>query len=265
MTTLSILGAAGRMGRMLVTCAAERPGARVAAAVEQPNHPALGQDAGTLAGLPALGVAVTDAWQGRDVATVVVDFTFHDATAANLQNAIAHNQAVVLGTTGHTDAENALILDAAKKIPIVRAANFSLGVNLLLDLVRRAASALDPAYDVEIIETHHRLKKDAPSGTALALAQSVAEGRRVNLNDVATYGRRGIVGERPVGGIGVHAVRGGDVVGDHTVLFAALGERVEITHKASSRDCFAGGALRAALWLDGKPAGLYDMRDVLKG
>ena len=264
MTTLAILGAAGRMGRMLVRCAAEIPGARVTAAIEQPGHAMLGQDAGTLAGLPASGLLLTDAWPGRETAAAVVDFTFHAATAANLRNAVANKQAVVLGTTGHSDAEKSIIRDAANHIPIVYAANFSFGVNLLLDLVQRAAAALDPAYDVEIIETHHRLKKDAPSGTALALAQSVANGRRGNLNDLATYGRHGIVGERPAGEIGIHAVRGGDVVGDHTVLFAALGERVEITHKASSRDCFANGALRAALWVSGKEAGLYDMRDVIR-
>ena len=265
MTTLAILGAAGRMGRMLIQCAADNPGVRVTAAVEQPVHLSLGQDAGILAGLPALGVLISDKWPSRETASVAIDFTFHAATAANLQNAIAQKQAYVLGTTGHTDAEKALIRDAAKHIPIVQAANFSLGVNLLLDLVQRAAAALDSRYDVEILETHHRLKKDAPSGTALALAQSVAQGRRGNLNDLATYGRRGIVGERPAGEIGIHAIRGGDVVGDHTVLFAANGERVEITHKASSRDCFANGALRAAQWLEGKPAGLYDMRDVIKG
>ena len=265
MTSLAILGAAGRMGRMLIKCAAEIPGVRVTAAVEQPGHPALGQDTGTLAAIPALNVPITDTWPNRATAAIIIDFTFHAATAANLQNAIVHNQGVILGTTGHGDDEKALIRDAAKKIPVVYAANFSLGVNLLLDLVQRAAAALDTSYDVEIIEAHHRLKKDAPSGTALALAQSVADGRRGNLKDLATYGRHGIVGERPAGEIGIHAVRGGDIVGDHTVLFAALGERVEITHKASSRDCFANGALRAAMWLNGKPAGLYDMRDVIKG
>ena len=266
MTSISILGAAGRMGRMLVKCAAEIPGVRVTSAVEQPGHPALGQDAGTLAGLlPASGVALTDAWPSAATASVIIDFTFHAATAANLRNAVANKQAVVLGTTGHSEAEKAVIHDAAQHIPIVYAANFSLGVNLLLDLVQRAAAALDPAYDVEILETHHRMKKDAPSGTALALAQAVALGRGVNLNDVATYGRHGIVGERPSGEVAIHAIRGGDVVGDHTVLFAALGERVEITHKASSRDCFANGALRAAAWAHGKEAGLYDMRDVIKG
>lgn len=263
MTNLAILGAAGRMGRMLIKCAADIPGVRVSAAIEQPGHPQLGQDAGLLAGLPALNIPLAAEWPDAETAHVVVDFTFHAATANHLRNAATNNQGLILGTTGHTDDEKSLIHHAAREIPIVYAANFSFGVNLLLDLVQRAAAALDTTYDAEIIELHHRLKKDAPSGTALSLAQSVADGRGVLLNDVANYGRHGIVGERPVGEISLHAVRGGDIVGDHTVLFAALGERIEITHKASSRECFATGALRAAQWLQNKPAGLYTMRHVL--
>ena len=263
MTSISILGAAGRMGRMLIKCAAELPGVRVTAAIEQPIHLSLGQDAGILAGISSLGVPLTDRWPSAQTASVIIDFTFHAATAANLQNAIANNQAVVLGTTGHTDDEKALIRDAAKKIPIVYAANFSLGVNLLLDLVKRAAAALDANYDVEIIEAHHRLKKDAPSGTALALAQSVAEGRRGNLKDLATYGRNGIVGERPAGEIGIHAVRGGTIVGDHDVIFAGHDEVLTISHNAHSREVFAVGAVKAAEFIVGKRPGLYGMRELI--
>jgi 4-hydroxy-tetrahydrodipicolinate reductase len=162
-----------------------------------------------------------------------------------------------------TDEELAAVDAAAKEIPICFAPNFSLGVNLLLELVRRAASVLDESYDAEIVEMHHRHKKDAPSGTALGLAQALAQGRGVKLDDVACYGRHGIVGERPAGEIGVHAVRGGSVVGDHTVMFAADEERVEITHKAASRAAFAKGALKASKWLEGRAPGLYNMRHVL--
>jgi 4-hydroxy-tetrahydrodipicolinate reductase len=261
MTTIAILGAAGRMGQMLIRCAARLPELRVTGVCERAGHPALGQDAGQIAGIGALGVSLADTWPAD--ADVVIDFTFHTAVAANLDCALARRQAVVLGTTGLSDDEKQRVADAAKVIPIVWAPNFSLGVNLLLDLVRRAATVLGPAYDAEIVEMHHRLKKDAPSGTALGLAEALAAGRGVDLKAVATYGREGIVGERPRGEIGIHAVRGGDVIGDHTVLFATDGERVEITHKATSREAFANGALHAALWLRGKPAGLYSMRDVL--
>lgn len=261
MTTIAILGAAGRMGQMLLRCSKHFPDLRIIAACEQAGHAALGQNAGLLAGAGDLGVSLSDQWPGE--ADAVIDFTFHTAVTAHLRQAVDYRQAVVLGTTGLSDDEKRHVTDAAKIIPIVRAPNFSLGVNLLLDLVRRAATVLGPAYDAEIIEMHHRLKKDAPSGTALGLAEALAAGRNVNLKHVATYGREGITGERPRGEIGIHALRGGDVVGDHTVMFAGDGERIELTHKASSREAFANGALHAAVWLQGKPAGLYTMRDVL--
>ncbi len=261
MTTLAILGAAGRMGQMLLRCSTRFPELRVVGACEQAGHPSIGQDAGLLAGAGTLGVAITDAWPAE--AEAVIDFTFHTAVTANLARAVANRQAVVLGTTGLSDEEKGRVADAARAVPIVWAPNFSLGVNLLLDLVRRAAAVLGPAYDAEIIEMHHRLKKDAPSGTALGLAEALAAGRGVDLKAVATYGREGITGERPRGEIGIHALRGGDVVGDHTVMFASDGERVELTHKATSRESFANGALHAAAWLAGKPAGLYSMRNVL--
>jgi 4-hydroxy-tetrahydrodipicolinate reductase len=262
MTRISILGAAGRMGQSLLRCAARFEDIKVTAAVEAAGHPSLGQDAGLLAGAGLLGVAITTAERAAP-ADVVIDFTWHAAVPGNLEHAVAAGQACVLGTTGLSEAERQAVTAAAARIAIVQAPNMSLGVNLLLDLVRRAAAALDPAYDVEIVEMHHRLKKDAPSGTALGLAEAVAAGRGVDLKDVSSFGRPAFVPERPRGQIGLHAVRGGDVVGDHVVYFAADGERIEIAHRATSRDAFARGALLAARWLRGRPAGRYTMREVL--
>lgn len=262
--SVSILGAGGRMGRMLVATATQM-GLRVVAAVEQSGSPFLGQDAGTLAAIGPLGVTVTDADHAAP-ADIVIDFTFHAAVPANLEKAIANGaKGYVLGTTGLSDEEKACVKTASAKLPVVWAPNMSLGVNLLFDLVRRAAAALDESYDIEIVEMHHRHKKDAPSGTAIGLAEAAAAGRQKHLDDIAVYGRHGIVGERPAGEIAIHALRGGDVVGDHTVIFAADGERVEITHKASSRGAFAKGAILAARWLGARnlsPA-VYSMRDVL--
>ncbi len=262
--TLTILGAAGRMGRMLVAAATRTPGLRVVAAVEQNGNPEIGNDAGLLAGVGALGVPVTDA-ASAPPADIVVDFTFHTAAPGNLANAIAKGaKGYVLGTTGLSPEERAAVESAATKIPVVWAPNFSLGVNLLFDLVQRAAAILDSSYDIEIVEMHHKHKKDAPSGTALGLAEAAAKGRAANLADTAVYGRHGIVGERPAGQIAIHALRGGDVVGDHTVIFAADGERVELAHKASSRSSFANGAMTAAKWLaEGRAPAIYSMRDVL--
>ena len=261
MTHIAILGAAGRMGQALIRCAPRLPELQVVAALENAGHAALGQDAGLQAGIGAIQVPITAG--ASSSAEVVIDFTFHTAVIANLDAAVAAKQAVVLGTTGLTEAEQAAVHNAATQVPIVWAANMSLGVNVLLDLVRRAAAILGPDYDAEIVEMHHHFKKDAPSGTALALAESLAKGRGVALKDVICHGREGMVGERPRGQIGMHALRGGDVVGDHTVMFACEGERVEITHRASSREAFAMGALKAALWLHGKKPGLYNMRNVL--
>jgi len=261
MTKVAILGAAGRMGQALIRCSQRQPGITVVAAFETEGHAAIGQDAGLFAGVGPIKLPITA--PKKNDADVVIDFTFHTAVIANLAAAVAARQAYVLGTTGLTDAEQAAVNHAAQTIPIVWAPNMSLGVNLLLDLVRRAATTLGPEYDAEIVEMHHHFKKDAPSGTALGLANALATGRGVNLKDVACYGREGMTGERPSGQIGIHAVRGGDVVGDHIVMFATDGERVEITHRASSRECFANGALKAAAWLHGRKPGLYNMRNVL--
>lgn len=250
---LAILGGAGRMGQHLLACA-KTLGLNVVAVTEAPQNPLIGKPATS-------GLFYQSTWPVA--ADTVIDFTFHTCVKENLSHAVRYHQAYVLGTTGLTDEELAAVDAAAKEIPICFAPNFSLGVNLLLELVKRAASVLDESYDIELVEMHHRLKKDAPSGTALGLAQAAADGRQVALDQVACYGRHGIVGERPVGEIGIHALRGGSVVGDHTVLFAADEERVELTHKASSRAVFAKGALKAAAWLQGKPAGRYTMRHVL--
>jgi 4-hydroxy-tetrahydrodipicolinate reductase len=261
---VGIVGAAGRMGRMLVAEVARTPGLVVVAASEAPGSPALGQDAGTLAGLDALGVAVTaDASALVERSDVVLDFTVPAASERLAALIAARGTAWVVGTTGLSPAQEAAIAAAAKKAAVVRAANFSLGVNLLLGLVERAARALDPAWDIEIVEMHHRHKVDAPSGTALALGHAAAKGRDVKLDAVAERGRDGVTGARKGGAIGFAALRGGDVAGEHTVVFAAEGERVELGHKATTRAIFARGAVRAALWTKGRAPGLYAMTDVL--
>lgn len=239
---VAILGAAGRMGRMLVKLAEADANLEVVAKVDVVD----GYDTTWPAGTEA-----------------VVDFSFHAAVAPNVEKAASEGVAYVIGTTGLTAEEQARVDACIGKIPLVQAANYSLGVNLLLALVRQAAAVLGPQYDIEVVEMHHKHKKDAPSGTALMLANAAAEGRAVKLDDVACYGRRGLVGERPEGEIALHALRGGSVVGDHTVMFAGDLERVEITHKAQSREAFAAGALRAALWAVGRKPGKYDMRNVL--
>jgi len=254
---IAILGAAGRMGQHLLRCASKIQGCDIVAAVERADHPIIGTPVKEL----PFRLDYTSGWP--TAAEAVIDFTFHTCVPSNFTNARANGQAVVLGTTGLSDAEKQGVSEAALQIPVVWAANMSLGVNLLLELVKRAASVLDATYDIEIVEAHHRLKKDAPSGTALMLAEAAAAGRQVDLKTVACYGREGIVGERPIGEIGIHAIRGGAIVGDHTVSFISDEECVEITHKAGSREAFATGALRAALWLAGRKPGIYTMRHVL--
>ena len=262
---IAILGAAGRMGQNLLRCASKFDCCTIVAATERSGHPVIGSSVKSVSGIRVEAIpdslCYTDDWPSK--AETVIDFTFHTAVAENLANATANGQAYVLGTTGLTDQEKQAVASAAKKIPIVWAPNMSLGVNLMLELVRRSASILGPDYDAEIVEMHHRLKKDAPSGTALGLAEALAEGRGVNLKDVVCYGREGMPGERPRGEIGIHALRGGSVVGDHTVMFVADEERIEIIHRANSREAFATGALRAALWLKDRKPGIYSMRHVL--
>ena len=267
-TTLLLMGAAGRMGQALARLVAARavPGLELAAAVDRPGAPLAGQDAGAAAGARPLGVRISGDLDAALAARpgVAVDFSFHAASAAAAPKIAAAGIPWVVGTTGLDDAEQAAVARAAEKIPVVLSANMSLGVNLLFVLVEQAARALKGrGYDCEIVERHHRRKKDAPSGTALFLGEAAARGYGWNLPDVAVDGRSGLVGERPEKEIGFHAVRGGDLVGDHAVLFAADGECVELSHRATSRDTLALGALRAAAWLPGRAPGLYGMRDVL--
>ena len=263
MLKLTILGAAGRMGQSLIRAAASQQDLSLVAAAERPDHPALGVDAGTCAGIAPLGLKIAPL-TAAVASDVVIDFTFHAAVPQNLAHALSTRQAYILGTTGLTPDEEAAVNAAATQIPIVWAPNMSLGVNLLLALVEQAATALrDKGFDIEIVERHHRRKKDAPSGTALALGAAAAAGAGLDLTQAGVHGRSGLTGERPERQIGFHAVRGGDIVGDHTVLFAADGECLELGHRATSRDAFALGALRAAAWVAGRGPGLYSMRDVL--
>jgi 4-hydroxy-tetrahydrodipicolinate reductase len=261
---IGVLGAAGRMGQMLVRQIAETDGAVLAAACDRPGHAAIGRDAGQLAGLETLGIAIgADPAALFQASEVVIDFTSPDATASYADLAAKSGTALVIGTTGLKPEHIAAIDRAAHKIVIVQAANFSAGVTLLTALTEQVARTLGPVYDIEILEMHHRHKVDAPSGTALALGAAAAKGRGLALEQSAIRGRDGITGERAIGPIGFAALRGGDVAGDHSVIFAGPGERLELVHKASGRQVFAAGAVQAALWTAGKPAGRYDMRAVL--
>jgi 4-hydroxy-tetrahydrodipicolinate reductase len=262
---IGILGSAGRMGRALLNEVMETEGCTLAGGTEMPGHPALGQDLGALAGKDDIGLALSDDASALIAASdAVIEFSSIDATVRHVGLSAESGTAHVIGTTGLDDQAHAQIVNAAARTRLVWAANMSLGVNLLLGLTERVAKSLGPeAFDIEIVETHHRHKIDAPSGTALALGEAAARGRGVALADVADRGRDGITGARKTGAIGFAALRGGDVVGDHTVTFAGLGERIELTHKAADRRIYARGAVHAARWLDGREAGLYDMNDVL--
>ncbi|TDQ82097.1 dihydrodipicolinate reductase [Dongia mobilis] len=261
---VGIAGCAGRMGQMLLKTLAAVPGVLVVGGSERKGSPALGMDLGALAGTEPFGITVgDDASALFEAADVVIDFTNPAATAQHAGFAARTGTAHVIGTTGLDADQLAAIGRAAQKAPIVMASNMSLGVNLLEQVVEQIARILDPDWDIEIVEMHHRHKVDAPSGTALTLGEAAARGRGVPLRRVARRARDGHVGARVKGEIGFQALRGGDVVGDHTVMFAADGERVEITHKASSREIFARGAVKAVLWAAGKGPGLYSMKDVL--
>ncbi|MDX1451381.1 MAG: 4-hydroxy-tetrahydrodipicolinate reductase [Oleiphilaceae bacterium] len=264
MTRIAVTGAIGRMGKMLIAATADNNDAQLSAAIVLPDSSVIGADAGELAGLGKNGVKVVG--QLAEVINdfdVLIDFTAPDATLENARLCAEHGKGLVVGTTGFTPEQEEALLATTSQLAMCKAANFSTGVNVCLNLLRRAAEALGEGYDVEIVEAHHRHKVDAPSGTALAMGQSVADALGRDLRSVAVYGREGQTGARDSDTIGFATVRGGDVVGDHTVMFMADGERVEITHKASSRMAFANGAVRAAVWLASQAPGLYDMRDVL--
>ncbi|MGH7276395.1 MAG: 4-hydroxy-tetrahydrodipicolinate reductase [Candidatus Rokuibacteriota bacterium] len=259
-----VAGAAGRMGNRIVACLRDVPELRLAAALEAPGHGALGRDAGELAGVGRVGVAV-----GADPAAaitrdrVLVEFSVPEASLEHLRLVARQGARAVIGTTGFTPAHRAEIGELARRAAILVSPNMSVAVNLAFKLLGTMAKALGDEYDVEITETHHRFKKDAPSGTALRMAEIVAEALGRDLGQTAVYGRQGLPGERTKHEIGILSVRSGDVVGEHTVSFGALGERLELIHKAHSRDTFARGALRAARWVAGRPPGLYSMQDVL--
>ena len=264
MLRVAVVGAAGRMGKTLIEAVRMVPALQLTAAIDRPESSLIGADVGELAGLGRIEVnLVGDLSAVVDEFDVLIDFTHPSVTLENLAVCRQAGKAMVIGTTGFTEDERQQLARAAKDIPIVFAANFSVGVNLCLKLLDTAARVLGDDADIEIIEAHHRHKVDAPSGTALRMGEVVAAALGRNLAEVAVYGREGQTGARERETIGFATVRAGDVVGDHTVLFAAEGERVEITHKASSRMTFAKGAVRSVQWLKDKPAGLYDMQDVL--
>lgn len=260
---LVILGAAGRMGRALIRGAQAEPDMRLVGAIERVDHGAIGQDAGLLAGSDPLGVAVTDNLALLPKRAIWIDFTNPDATRAHIAQAQGHAAGVVIGTTGLGGADDTAIRRLAELIPVLQAANFSLGITILQSVVERVAAALGPEADIEIVEMHHRAKRDAPSGTALALGQAAARGRGVRLEDVAERGRDGLDAVRREGAIGFASLRGGDVVGDHSVIFALAGERIELTHRAGDRDLFAIGALKAAHWIAGRAPGRYVLADLV--
>lgn len=263
---IGILGAGGRMGQMLVQeiLSGRHEGAVLSSACDRDDSWALGQDIGSALGLGPSGVTVTaDKNACFDAADVLIDFSAPEATMEHAQLAYATGRALVVGTTGLSDVQDATLTTAAERAPVLHAANMSVGVNVLLALIEQAAKILDHNYDIEIFEAHHRHKIDAPSGTALAMAQTAAAARGIRLESALIPGRYGNTGARVPGSIGMSVFRGGDVVGDHTMTFAGTGERLELTHKASDRALFARGAVRAALWLKGQSNGRYTMRDVL--
>lgn len=262
MNKIAIVGSSGRMGRSLLSAVFDAPDLELHAALEREGSPFVGKDAGDLVGATC-GISISGDIGSAAGADVLIDFTRPEATLAHVDFCRKKRVNMVIGTTGLSQEEKSLLADAADDIAIVFAPNMSVGVNLAFKLLEVAASVLGDDYDVEIVEAHHRHKVDAPSGTALKMGEIVAEALGRNLSECAVYGREGVTGERASSTIGFATVRGGDIVGDHTVLFAGTGERIEITHKASSRATFAGGAMRAARFLRGRDAGLYDMRDVL--
>ena len=261
---VGVIGAGGRMGRMLIEAVQENPQTTLNAAIERQGSSLVGADAGEVAAIGRLDVQIVDDLKAviNDI-DVLIDFSLPDATEQNMQICAANKVAMVIGTTGFNEQQEQVLTEASKQIAIVYAGNYSTGVNLSLKLLGMAAKAFGSDADVEVIEAHHKHKIDAPSGTAYMMAEAVAEARGQNLKDVAVYGREGQTGERKAGSIGIHAIRGGEIIGDHTVMFIADGEVVEITHRARARMTFAAGAVRAATWVIKQQVGQYNMQDVL--
>ncbi|HAR76676.1 MAG TPA: 4-hydroxy-tetrahydrodipicolinate reductase [Psychrobacter sp.] len=261
---VGVIGAGGRMGRMLIEATQDNPQTTLSAAIERQGSSLVGADAGEVAAIGRLEIQIVDDLKAviSDI-DVLIDFSLPAATEQNMQVCAEHNVAMVIGTTGFNEQQEQVLATASEQIAIVYAGNYSTGVNLSLKLLGMAAKAFGIDADVEIIEAHHKHKIDAPSGTAYMMAEAVAEARGQNLKDVAVYGREGQTGAREAGTIGIHAIRGGEIIGDHTVMFIADGEVVEITHRARARMTFAAGAVRAATWIVQQPIGQYNMQDVL--
>lgn len=261
---VGIIGAGGRMGRLLIEAVANNPQTTLAAAIERNGSSLVGVDAGELVGLEKSGVALSDNLQDElSKIDVLIDFSLPDSTEKNVQLCAANKVAMVIGTTGLSEAQEEALNAACEKIPVVYAGNYSTGVNVSLKLIEMAAMAFGETADIEVIESHHKHKVDAPSGTAFMMANAAAEARGQNLKEVAVYGREGHTGERKPGSIGIHAIRGGEIIGDHSVMLIADGEMVEIKHHARERMTFAAGAVRAATWVIDQTPGRYDMQDVL--
>jgi 4-hydroxy-tetrahydrodipicolinate reductase len=264
MIKVIVAGAAGRMGCRLVSLIKDSTALMLAGALEGNDHPALGDDAAETAGAGRAGVPITD-----DLSTlmergeVVIDFSSPEATLEHMRIIVRHRRAIVIGTTGFSPPQLEELKSLAQQIPCVFSPNMSVGINLIYKVIAEMARTLGEDYDIEVIEAHHRLKKDAPSGTALKIAEVLARSVNRDLDQVGVFARKGLIGERTKGQIGVQTIRAGDIVGEHTILFGGMGERIEVTHRASSRDTFARGALRAARWVVRQPPGLYDMMDVL--
>jgi 4-hydroxy-tetrahydrodipicolinate reductase len=264
MIKIAVTGAAGRMGGRIITAVKEAEGLELAGAVERTGHDLIGEDAGRVAGCGTLDVSIVDSLEeALQNADVLIDFTFPEVTLANAEVCARLGKSLVVGSTGFTPEQRSQLEAFAKNIPVVLAPNMSVGVNLCFKILKDVAKTLGDAFDVEIVELHHNKKKDSPSGTAVRMGEVVAEALGRDYNKVANYHREGMCGERTKEEIGMQTVRGGDIVGEHTVYFIGMGERIEITHRAMSRDMFARGAVRAAGWLGGKPSGMYDMQDVL--
>ncbi|MEW5721942.1 MAG: 4-hydroxy-tetrahydrodipicolinate reductase [Thermodesulfobacteriota bacterium] len=264
MVNVIVAGAAGRMGARIVRAVLEAKELELVGAYERLDHPDLGRDVGLVSGVGELGLPLAGSLdEVLEAGEVIIEFTEPRATMADLEKAAATGRAMVVGTTGFSPEQSARMKELGTVMRLVAAPNMSVGLNLLFKLVGEVARILGPGYDLEIVEAHHRLKKDAPSGSALRLAEALAKATGRRLGECAVYGREGLVGQRPEGEIGVLAVRAGDIVGDHTVIYGGIGERVEITHRAHSRDTFARGAVRAAAWVADQKPGFYDMQDVL--
>lgn len=264
MIKVAVTGAAGRMGGCIITLVTEAEGLEVAGAVEMAGHAKLGDDAGYVAGCGDLGVAITDSLElALADADLLIDFTWPEVTLANAAVCEKLEKALIVGTTGLKPEQREVITQVAESIPVVFAPNMSVGVNVCFKVLKDIAKTLGDGFDVEIVELHHNKKKDSPSGTAVRMGEIVADALDRNYDQVANYHREGMCGERPPEEIGMQTVRGGDIIGEHTVYFIGMGERIELTHRAMNRDMFARGAVRAASWLGGKEAGLYDMQDVL--